>query len=250
MTRTREFFTPLLKSDPSGRRWLSRLLRAAPHAERALGPELVAEPGSISMTLSVRGISGALGAFEYPQAPSRELTVWLIGHPERLTWPDAQSETSKPAESLRRALVLDEPPGSRTRAQERARELQRSRSVLSQEWWRFEELGTFECLLMTDRLVLTVESEQADPLAPASPWYPERPRLIRTLEAARDLAGERVWAYLLISQDRVRVEHVLGEQALAGALPHLAPQERSGFAGAYLGNLTWAEASAALEADA
>lgn len=247
MTRTAEFFTPLLKSDPSGRQWLSRLLRAAPHAERALGPELVDQPGSISMTLSVRGISGTLGAFEYPLAPSRELSAWLIEHPENLTWPEAQAETSKPAQSLRRALVLDEPPGSRPRAQERARELQRSRSVLSQEWWRFEELGTFECLLMTDRLVLAVESDAADPLAPVSSWHPARPRLIRTLEAARDLAGERGWAYLLVSQNRLAVEHTLADRALASALPHLAPSERSRFANAYLGNLTWAEATAALE---
>lgn len=247
MTRARQFFTPLLESDPSGRRWLSRLLRAAPDAERALGPRLVSDPGSISMTLSVRGISGALGAFEYPLAPSRELTAWLVEHPERLTWPQADPETTTQASILRRALVHDEPPGSRRRAQERARELQRSRSVLSQEWWRFEELATFECLLMTDRLVLTVESEHADPLAPASAWYPERPRLVRTMEAARELAGERAWAYLLLSERPIDVAPVLGDAALTGALPHLDPDARRSFAEAYLGNLRWAEAAAALD---
>ncbi len=198
------------------------------------------------MTLSVRGVSGVMGAFEYPLAPARELTSWLVEHPQSLSWvdePDSSSETIR----LRRALRFDDPPGSRTKAQERARELMRTRSVLSQEWWRFEERRTIECLLMTDRLVLTVITDAEDPRGAVTPWYPARTRLIRAMEAARELAAGRAWAGLLLTGVPIDPgEQILGEQALAAAAPHLAPAQREELGDAYLGNLTWAQADAAV----
>jgi len=240
------FFTPLLQRDPSGRQWLSQLLRAAPRGLARLGADLVEQPGSLSMTLSVRGVNGAMGAFEYPLAPPRELASWLVEHPEALTWFE-EPDMSDQATRLRRSLLFDDPPGSRPRAQERARELMRSRSVLSQEWWRFEVPGTIECLLMTDRLVLIVITDGEDPRAPVTPWYPERPRLIRSIEAARDLAAERAWACLLMSAQPVEIgEELLGDRALARAAPHLPGPERAQLRDAYLGDLTWEAAAAAL----
>jgi hypothetical protein len=244
----RSFFTPLLERDPSGRGWLSALLQATPRAADRLGPDLVAQPGSLSMSLSVRGISGAMGAFEYPLSVPRELTAWMIEHPGELQWIDEEGSSPQTIR-LRRALVLDEPSGSRARAQERARELSRSRSVLSQEWWRFEDLGTIECLLMTERLVLTVASDERDPKAPVTRWYPQRPNLIRAIEAARELANQRAWACVLLSGAPVQVDDsVLGDRALETAAPHLAPNERFGLRDAYLGNLTWEQAAAAVAA--
>ncbi|HWD63908.1 MAG TPA: hypothetical protein VG405_01940 [Solirubrobacteraceae bacterium] len=240
------FFTPLLQRDASGRAWLRQLLRAAPRGVERLGADLVDQPGSLSMSLSVRGVSGVLGAFEYPLAPSRGLVGWLLQHPQALTWvddPDASPQTRR----LRRALLFDDPPGSRVKAQARAQELMLSRSVLSQEWWRFEYLGTIDCLLMTDRVVLTVITDAADPRAPATPWYPGRPRLIRAVEAARELAAQRTWACLLLSAEPIQLEdELLSERALADAAPHLPPAERAELGDAYLGNLTWPDAAAAI----
>lgn len=235
----RSFFTPLLERDPSGRAWLGPLLRAAPQALARLGEDLVDQPGSLSMTLSVRGASGVLGAFEYPLAPSRELTSWLIEHPDALNWVD-EPDPSPHTVRLRRALHFDDPPGSRARAQDRARELMRTRSVLSQEWWRFEDRGTIECLLMTDRLVVTVMTDAEDPQAAVTPWYPARSHLIKAIEAARELAAGRAWAGLLISTVPIDPgEQVFGDDALAAAAPHLAPAQRQELRDAYLGNLTW-----------
>jgi hypothetical protein len=240
------FFTPLLERDPSGRAWLGPLLRVAPRALERLGADLVEQPGALSMTLSVRGVSGVLGAFEYPLAPPRELTSWLIDNPQALSWVD-EPDSSPQTVRLRRALRFDDPPGSRTKAQERARELMRSRSVLSQEWWRFEGMGTIECLLMTDRLVLTVTTDAEDPRAAVTPWYPGRVRLIRAIEAARELAAGRAWACLLLSAARLDAgEQILGQPALAAAAPHLAPGQREELRDAYLGNLTWEQADAAV----
>ncbi len=242
------FFMPLLERDASGRQWLSALLRAAPQAGERFGAALVEQPGSLSMTLSVRGISGRLGAFEYPQATPRALSTWWIEHPQALVWPEGE-EMSPQARLLRRALLEDEPPGSRPRAQERARELLRQRSVLSQEWWRFEPLRQLECLLMTDRLVLTVATDLSGPRAPATPWYPARSRLVRDIEAARELAEDRSWGCLLLSATPVQIgEEILGDRALAAAAPHLAQTDRRELRSAYVGNLTWPAAAAALAA--
>jgi hypothetical protein len=242
----RSFFTPLLERDPSGRAWLGPLLRAAPRALERLGADLVEQPGSLSMTLSVRGVSGVLGAFEYPLAPPRELTSWLIENPQALSWVD-EPDSSPQTVRLRRALRFDDPPGSRTKAQERARELMRTRSVLSQEWWRFEGMGTIECLLMTDRLVLTVTTDAQDPRAAVTPWYPGRTRMIRAIEAARELAAGRAWACLLLSAAPLDAGgQILGQAALAAAAPHLAPGQREELRDAYLGNLTWEQADAAV----
>lgn len=240
-----EFFTPLLDRDPSGRDWLGSLLQAAPAGGR-LG-ELAENPGSLSMGLSVRGASGRLGAFEYPVAPSSGLVGWLIDHPEALTWPEG-AEMSPASERLRRALLFDDPPGARARAQQRARELMETRSIFSKEWWRFQELGWLDCLLMTDRVLVTIDAGQGDPRAPATPWHPTRSRLVGSIEAARELAGERRWGCLLMTETPLEVEaDLLSDQKLAEAVPHLGPADRRELRDGYLGNLTWAAASQAVQ---
>src|SRR6202012_2808353 len=117
---------------------------------------------------------------------------------------------------LRRALVLDEPAGSRGRAQDRARELLATRSGLTREWWRFEEPALLDCVLITPRIVITVTGKRDAGPNPTTPWYPQRTDLVRNLEAARQIASERSWASLVIS-DRPLAEG--SEAAVAQSLP-------------------------------
>lgn len=245
--RMEAFFTGLLRRDPAGGSWLSKLLRAAPHGPERLG-ELAEAPGWVGTTAAVPAASGRLAAFEQPAMPVRELERWLIDHPDRLTWPPHAMLTAE-SERLRRALVRDDPPGSRPRAQERARELLRTRSALAREWWRFEPTGTLDCVLVTDRLVLTVHDVAGDHLAPASDWYPERSRLVRDLEAARQLCDDRaVPATLALSERPVpaATDEALA-RSLVDAAPHLDEAGRAALRAAYLGNLTWDAAAAAVE---
>jgi hypothetical protein len=236
------FFGALLARDASGRSWLPALLAATPGGRRWLG-RLVDDPGSLLMSLSTRTASGGLGCFEYPAAPPRELLEWFIDRPDRLVWPERAQLTAETVR-LRRALLQDDPPGSRARAQDRARQLLATWSPLSPDWWRFEDMTTLDCVLMTDRLLVTVATE---PLEPATEWYPPRSRLVRGLEAARQLAHGRRWASLAISERRVAQaapENV--RQSLEQGAPHLDAQARADLGDAYLGNLTWVQARRAV----
>jgi hypothetical protein len=240
------FFSALFARDPSGRSWLPALLVAAPHGRDYLG-ELAREPGSLEISLAVTGANGRLACFDYPAAPPRELLEWFVQHPDRLTWPD---DVQLPATTarLRRALIDDEPNGARPRAQDRAREHILTASPFTDEWWRFEDVTTLDCALLTDRLVLTVVGKRTGPLAAATPWYPSRSELVRALEAAKQLSQGRAWASLVLSDEPLpdaTDEHLA--RTLAAGAPHLSEAQREELRAAYLGNLTWAQATAAIE---
>ena len=249
-TRVQSFFTALLRRDASGRTWLPELLATAPNGPERLG-ELVERPGYLATPLAVPTVSGLLGAFDYPVAPPRELLAWFIDHPKRLTWPE-RDVLSADTVRLRRALLLDDPPGSQARAQQRARELLAAGPPLAPAWWRFEELAPIDCVLITDRLVVTIAGKRTEGLEPATAWYPQRSELVRNLEAARLLAEDRRWASLVLSDEPLADAD--GEQlarVIAQAAPHLRAAGRDELLAAYLGNLTWDRAAAAvgLEAD-
>lgn len=239
------FFETLLVADASGSTWLPQLLAATPGGTDKLG-ELVAAPGWLVTPLAVRGASGRLACFEYPAVPPRNLLRWYIDHPDRLTWPDGEPQSDATVR-LRRALIDDEPPGARQRAQDRARDLLAASAGLTRDWWRFEEIDRLDCVLITGRLVVAVSARGPDSLAPATPWYPSRPRLVRDLEAARQISTGRRWASLLLSEQPVAGA---GEadlaRSVAAAAPHLDEEGHRELLGAYLGNITWAQASAAV----
>jgi hypothetical protein len=238
LTRVQPFFETLFGRDASGRSWLPALLQAAPCGSERIG-ELVDAPGWLVTPLAVRAASGRLACFEYFAMAPRELLRWFIDHPDRIRWP-AQSRLSAEAVRLRRALLLDDPPGSRARAQDRAREQVATSSPFAHEWWRFEGVTRLDCVLITDRLVVTIEGKRTGGLAPVSEWYPARSELVRDLEAAKHIAQGRAWASLLLSETPVaggQPEDLA--RALPDGAPHLDDDGRRDLHDAYLGNLTW-----------
>jgi hypothetical protein len=241
LTRVQPFFGSLFTRDASGRSWLADLLRATPHGVARLGP-LADRPGYLLTSLAVRGASGRLACFEYPAAPSRDLLLWFVDHPEKLTWPH-QSAQSAETERLRHALIDGDAPGVRARAQERARDRARIASPFASDWWRFETASLLDCVLITDELVITVQGRRAEPPGPATPWYPQRSRLVRDVEAAGQIAQGRAWGSILISDEPLPAgsREAVGASLAAGA-PHLAPDERLELGSAYLGNITWQQA--------
>jgi hypothetical protein len=246
---------PLVESlfarDPGGRSWLPGLLDAGEEARARLG-ELVDDPGWLEVPLAVRAQTGMLACFSYPAAPTRQLLGWYIDHPEALTRPaEAGASASVSAETklLRRALLDDEPPGARVRAQDRAHDLLRSSTPRSPTWWRFEEPGRLDCLLATPRLVVSITAPcERGGLRPATPWYPRRSELVRDLESARRLAEGRAFAGVLICDGETPAE-VADASAVAAAMaagtPHLDGAGRDDLRNGYLGCLSWAQLRAA-----
>ncbi|HLI59134.1 MAG TPA: hypothetical protein VKV21_05665 [Solirubrobacteraceae bacterium] len=241
------FIDALLERDGAGGSWLARLLRAAPRGRARFG-ELADAPGWLQAPVAVRTETGRRGAFEYPAVPSRELLGWFIDHPERLNRvedADASAETLR----LRSALLDDDPPGARARAQDRAHDLLRERTPFGDAWWRFEPPRVADCLLMTDRLVLLV-SDGASALAPATPWFPPRTGLARDLEAARRFAeGHKAWGVLVLGleDDAADADAIL--RRIGEGAPHLDADAHHELAAGYLGGLGWPHAAAATGLD-
>ena len=244
-TRVESLFDALLARDGAGGSWLAPLLRASPRGAERLG-DLVTAPGWLEATIAVRTETGRRGAFEQPAAPSRRLLGFYVDHPEKLTRP-AQEDSTAEAARLRRALIDDDPPGLRARAQERAHELLRRSAPLGPAWWRFEEAHRCDCLLITDRLVLLVRD--GDEATPATPWFPARTGRVRDLEAAERIAdGGKSWAVLTLARTPAGEA---GRRELARALeagaPHLDAPGRAALLDGDLGELSWAAAAAATD---
>jgi hypothetical protein len=244
-TPAQRFFEPLLRRRPGGQDWLPALLRAAPLGSARLGA-LAERPGYLDPALTVPGLDGRRPCFHRPVAPPAALLHWFLEHPERLRWPASAEQLSPQSQLLRRALLLDEPPGARARAQSRARELAPVRSAFAREWWRFEETFAPDCLLLTESLALTFVTA-GEALAPVSDWYPERNVLHRALEAAASVAEDRLPGTIVLSPAPLPEA---SEEGLRGSLPagapHLDDAARARLASAYLGNLTWERAAAAV----
>lgn len=248
---------PLVESlfarDAGGRSWLPGLLDACEGGRARLG-ELVDDPGGLEVPLAVRAQTGMLACFSYPAAPTRQLLGWYIDHPEALTRPaDAESSASPETRLLRRALLDDDPPGTRVRAQDRAHDLLRSSTPRLPTWWRFEEPGRLDCLLATPRLVVSITAPcERGGLRPATSWYPQRSELVRDLESARRLAEGRAFAGLLICDGDPPAE-VADASAVAATIaagtPHLDGTARDDVLHGYLGCLSWAQARAATGAE-
>jgi hypothetical protein len=247
--RVERLFESLLTRDGAGGSWLAALLQAPPRGPRQLG-ELASAPGWLEVMIAVRTETGRRGAFEYPAAPTRRVLGWYIDHPDALSRPVDQTASADTVR-LRRALLDDDPPGARARAQDRARDLLRRSTSAARAWWRFEEAHAADCVLMTDRLLLLVTGGAAE--APATPWFPDRTALVRDLEAAQRFAdGGRAWGVLRLTDadadpDCDRRERV-GAALRAGA-PHLDDAERAQLADGDLGELSYAQAVAATGAE-
>lgn len=236
LTRVQPFFKRAFALETN---WLSALLAAAPRGRQALG-DIVDAPGQVLPTLVGPHPKGkaAHACFEYEVLPARAFLRWCVQHPDKLTWP-AGEQYGEETTRRRRALLYGDPPG-REQTQREALRLIEELPPSTSAWWRFEGSSWIDCLIATDRLVITVEGKRKEGLSAATDWYPRRSQLVRNLEAAQQLSNGRRYATLLLSEEPVRggdPNEVAG--SLDDAAPHLCEEERADLQEAYLGNLTW-----------
>jgi len=187
-----------------------------------------------------------LGCFEYPVGAPKQLLRWYIEHPDALVWPKGKTysaQTVRKREALLRGNQVD-----RAEAQRQALELLETRSSATRGWWRFEGTTMVDCVLMTPRLVITIEGKRTEPLSAVTDWYPKRSQLVRNLEAAKQLSNGRSWATMLLSELPVPEGSDAGlSTLLPSSAPHLDDAGRDELRAHYLGNLTWQQACDAAE---
>ena len=248
LTRVRPFFESLIARD-DGESWLGPLLKATPHGRSVFGDVLDA-PGTLPATLTApRPNSGVRQCYEFGVAPPRALLVWFIRNPDELVWPKRQNY-SEQATRKRESLVLDKPAGSRADMQAEAMRLAEMRPTTAREWWRFEGKSMIDCVLMTERLALTIEGKRKESISAATDWYPKRSQLVRNLEAAKQLAAGRRWGSLLMSETPIAAGSDAGLDAVMDdSAPHLTLAERRELCAHYLGNVTWQGACDAVGID-
>lgn len=249
LTRVQPFFEAAIALSPTGDGWLSALLCQAPHGTRALG-DAATHPGALLPVLLGAHPQGKAprGCFEYGVPPSRDLLRWYVNHPEHLAWP-AGSSFGEETTRMRRALLFDDPPGAQQATGE-ALDLISKHQPSDVGWWRFEGISSIDCVLATDRIVVTVEGKRTEPLSPATDWYPSRTQIVRNLEAARQLAAGRAWGTIVISEKPIAEASADAVAAsLDTAAPHLTEPERAELQARYLGNPTWAQACEATGID-
>ncbi len=243
LTRVQPFFESAFAL---GNGWITDLLGAADHSRALLG-DLVETPGEILPPFlgPHPKDKAARSCFEYEVPPGEAFLRWCVQHPDELTWPPNQTY-SEHTTRMRRALLHDEAPG-RESAQRAALDAIDTQPATTRAWWRFEGSSWIDCVIATDRLVLTIEGKRTEPLSVATHWYPRRSQLVRNLEAAAQIAHGRAWATLLLSE----VPAIGGQRSelaatLDDAAPHLEEPCRAALQHAYLGNLTWQAACDAI----
>ena len=67
----------------------------------------------------------------------------------------------------------------------------------------FEGFTEVDCCIVTDRLVLLIERKRTEGLSESTAWYRGRNQLHRNLEAARELAGGREYAVIVIGEEPI-----------------------------------------------
>lgn len=243
LTRVQPFFERAFALDAN---WLSPLLTATPRGRRALD-DVVDAPGEMLAALLAPHPKGKAprACFEHEVLPCRALLRWCVQHPDELTWPAGETY-GKDTTGKRRALLYDDPPG-RQHTQREALRLIDELPPSTSAWWRFEGSSWIDCVIATDRVVITVEGKRTEPLSAATDWYPKRSQLVRNLEAARQLSNGRRCATLLLREQAVDGGDPNQLAAsLDDAAPHLGDQQRAELQNTYLGNITWERACEAI----
>jgi predicted protein tyrosine phosphatase len=250
ITRVRPFFKQLLAAQPTGAGWLASLLRSST-ANPEFARPLADDPGELLPSCSAKRIypDRVLGnvsleqCFEKTLQPPERFLLWLIEHPELMSWPrekGGRERTYSSSTQRRRKMMLDadNPTGVAETKSEALRQLARlGVSGSERKWWMFEGSTEADCCLETESLVLVIEGKRNEGLSPATHWFPQRNQLWRNVEAAAAYAAGKRYAVLLLAETPVEAGSTLD-----ASLPHLAHGERRLLAQHYLGCVTWRDA--------
>jgi len=229
LTRVQPAFRELLKRDRSGQDWLPHILNLAAPCSPLL-PTILPSLGSL-----LPGTEGS--CFERPVPPPTEFLRWLIKHPEQMTWPTTRKTRKRFREATqeRREKLF---AGQHDALQEALDCLAECGAMGSRgQWWAFEGFTNVDCCLETQSLMLFIEGKRTESLSSSTEWYAARCQLIRNIESVKDMAGNKQYGVLLITEDAVTLSDL--DARFSDSLPHLTHTERAELKKHFLGCLQW-----------
>jgi hypothetical protein len=261
VTRVWPVFDCLFHQDPSGQKWLSRLLhmgsrhRQVDQAILETTDALVDETATRDRDLSgplkkvlrpdrAEQIGRICNAYEKDIPPATAFLRWLLENPTKLQWPTARGHEllyGDEAQVKRQDLIAGD---SKVR-EEALRELEHYGSAGSRrKWWAFEGYTSVDCLLETNKLLLLVEGKRTEPISCSTHWFPSRNQVIRNLECAQEMArrANKNFAVLVCTEKILDISDVEWEKSL----PHMTAKERTELKLHYLGCVTWNAIASAL----
>ncbi len=234
VTRVWPVLGALLRHDPTGLQWLSRLTPALQLG--SVGPLLPKTVQQREVKFGDFGTVSLPNCFEYEAAPPEPFLRWMIENagPGK-AWNfrfDGNSDTE-----AKRKKLLSGDPEFRREALDRLSNCGAKGS--RGEWWAFEGFTSIDCCLETASLLLVIEGKRNEPLSSSTTYFKKRNQLARNLEVAQSLADDRNFAVLLIAERLLSVEDA--EKLIQDGLPHLSVREQAALARHYLGCVTWSE---------
>ena len=246
LTRVRPFFDQLITGDPTGEEWLSAVVTSVSSEDQVAERPQVRGPLDRELLLGKHHKDNRLGVkvwmrrcFEYPLLPTRELLEYCLRHPEALKWPEKggrrDEDMGDEALTMRKALLLDEPPG-RAVAQGKGLALldELGPGKAARKWWAFEGATEADCVLRAESYTLLVEGKRTEDLSEKTRWLPRRNQLARNLEAA----GQMRHAGVLLAVENL-IPDLDVKRIVQDGCPHLDATQHQVLCSRFLGQVTW-----------
>ena len=236
-TRVAPVFEELVRRDPTGATWLPKLLRLGSRAEDVRIPS---DLGTLRTTHP-----HWWGNNERSLKPPVALLEWLVLN--ITAGAVAASGDIGMVLDKRRALAAGDPA---TVAEALAAIRQ---GVSGRRWHNLEGESRPDAYLETERIVLVVEGKRTERSCTSkTKWMPVRSQLIRHMDAATDISGDRTVLGLLIVEGEAGGSALepspywLNQSAaqytdhmLRASLPHRSAADRTRIADGVLGVTTW-----------
>ncbi len=236
-TRVAPVFSQLFARDPSGKSWVRQLLSLGARS----GTSVI--PTDLGTLLSDKHPSW--GDKEKPLAPPKSLLEHLVD-----TVSEQQVEASGDSGTTlenRRKLSRNE-EGMREAALEKISRLPLNRRT-PRTWYIFEGDSFPDACLQTDKAIIVIEGKRTEPMCTTkTKWMPNRSQLLRHMDAALEIAGDRLVYGLLIVEDsdkkslrewEIELDLQLAPRNVEESLPHRTESERRKILGGVLGVASW-----------
>lgn len=241
-TRVSPVFNELRHADATGRAWVAPLL-ALPRRDGAVVDRVITPP--------LHENTFRYGDDEVQLDPPRSLLRWMVEHPERLQWPKQADDQDVTTQAKRKALLANDPA---VRAEALAL---LAKGQPQQTWYVLEGRSRPDVFFETDDAIVVIEGKRTEPRPTRKvTWLPGRDQMLRHLDCAWDLRGDRrVFGFMIVEGDadgvvpnqwRNACAEAVTADALERSLPHRSSDERAEIAASFLGATTWNHVTDAL----